>query len=497
MDALKILFFLPLISAGLILLFPRVESALLKRAAICLGLIPFLVVLLKQTALLGAEIQAPWLPALNIYFHLKIDGMALLFVFLTTLIVPISLFTLDTENTKSTPLFYSLVFLLETFLIGFFCARDLALLTVFWEAMLLPIYFIIGMWGKEQSRKAAVQFLIYMLTGSVFLIAAVISLYIQTGTFNLDLLAQQAVVLKSSQWIFWVLLLAFAVKTPLFPFHAWLPNAYTRSSIAGTLLLSVILSKAGIFAIVRLVHPLFPESIQQWSPLLLSLAIAGVIYGGWAACTQKDFKRLIAYSSFSHVNFVLAGLFVWQSAAHTGALLQAFNHGITIAGLFLAAHWLEQRMNTTLITEKRGLAKFMPQLCWLTLLFILSSVALPGTSSFIGEILIFFGVFKTQPWLTPLLGLTVLLSVIYSLRFMQKVYFEAPSKHQPEWSDIKIKEWGLAVPLVILILWIGIYPAPFLKLAENKKAAETERVELLNKNVMIKADSTQNLNIRK
>ncbi len=478
MTTLKLLFFIPLIAAGVMLLLPRLRETLLKQIAIGVSLLPLALIAIQQNGLLGATVDFEWLPALNIHFHLHVDGLSLLFLFLTALIVPLSLFTVDPQKLNSPKFFYSLVFLLQSFLTGFFTAQDLALFTLFWEAMLLPIYFIIGMWGGEQSKKAAVQFLIYMLAGSVFLIAAVLALYFGANSFDLGQLAPVAEKLSKAPFIFWILVIAFAVKTPLFPFHAWLPNAYTRSSTAGTLLLSAVLSKAGIYGLVRVVHPLFPNLLQEWGTILFSLSVAGVIYGGWAACTQKDFKRLIAYSSFSHVNFILAGLFIWHSTAHCGAILQAFNHGITIAGLFLTAHWLEQRLGETAITQRRGLAQFMPRLCWLTLLFVLSSVALPGTNTFVGEILIFFGSFQTHPWLTPLLGLTVILSVVYSLRFMQKIYFEAPSQHQPEWKDIHWKEWGLAIPLIALIIWVGIYPAPFLKLAERESIQKTDLVQI-------------------
>lgn len=498
MEPIKILFFTPLLASGLLFCLPQLSRLLLKQIALGLSLIPLLVIGLKQSSLIGSTLQVEWLPALNIHFHLSIDGISLLFLFLTALIVPISLMTVEAEKIQTPKFFYSLVLLLQSFLIGFFTAQDLALFTLFWEAMLLPMYFIIGMWGRERSKEAAVQFLIYMLAGSVFLIAAVLALYLGTGSFDLKTLSQMAQELPQAKWIFWVFVLAFAVKTPLFPFHAWLPNAYTRSSIAGTILLAAVLSKAGIYGIARIVLPLFPDLIQQWGSFLLTFAIAGVIYGGWAACTQKDFKRLIAYSSFSHVNFVLAGLFVWQTSAHSGALLQAFNHGITIAGLFLAAHWLELRLKETMITERRGLAKFMPQLCWLTLVFVLSSIALPGTNSFVGEILIFFGCFKVYPWFTPFLGLTVVLSAVYSLRFMQKIYFEAPSLHKPEWIDIKWKEWGLALPLILLILWIGIYPAPFLKLVQQKQPPKNrEVVELIQKSATLETQTTNTLEIKK
>ena len=210
----------------------------------------------------------------------------------------------------------------------------------------------------------------------------------------------------------------------------------------------------------------FPEIMKEWSPLLLGLAIAGVFYGGLAAWMQNDFKRLIAYSSFSHVNFILVGIFVWNELARTGTILQAFNHGVTITALFLSVGWLEQRLGRTSMSQVGGLAKFMPLLCWLTLFFVLSSVALPGTNTFIGEFLIFLGLFFHNHWVAAVLSASVVLSVIYMLRFMQRIYFEEPSFFQDRWTDIGTKELLVALPLIALILWVGIYPAPFLNLIQ-------------------------------
>jgi NADH-quinone oxidoreductase subunit M len=207
---------------------------------------------------------------------------------------------------------------------------------------------------------------------------------------------------------------------------------------------------------------LFPEMLKEWSPFLLGLAIAGVFYGGLAAWMQNDFKRLIAYSSFSHMNFILAGLFIWHEAAQTGAILQSFNHAITIAGLFLVAGWLEERVKTTAMSSLGGLAKYMPYLCWLTLIFVLSSVALPGTNSFIGELMILFGLFGQNPYVAAVLGLSIILSVIYMLRYMQRIYFGAAVPLQTDWTDIGIKELLIAAPIVALIFAIGLYPTPLL-----------------------------------
>jgi NADH-quinone oxidoreductase subunit M len=262
-------------------------------------------------------------------------------------------------------------------------------------------------------------------------------------------------------WIFAAFVLAFAVKTPLFPFHAWLPEAYYQASLPGTILLSALLSKAGIYGFLRIVLELFPEHLKAASPYLLTLAIIGVFYAGFIAWVEKDYKKLIAYSSLSHVNFILAGIFVWSPPAQAGAILQAINHGITITGLFLAAGWLEQRLGTTTI-KVSGLAKFLPYLCWLTMIFVLSAIALPGTNSFIGEFMVLLGLFKENPWAAAVLTLSVILSVMYMLRWMQRVYFGEPSFFHERWVDLKFKEALIALPLVLLILWIGIYPAPVL-----------------------------------
>lgn len=432
--------------------------------AVAMSLIPLGLLFYGQGSWIGASINYVWLPPLSIHFHLSVDALSLVFLYLTAVIVPVSLLSLRGRDTAHAHVFYGLVLLLQGLLIGFFTARDLAVFTVFWESMLIPLYFIINLWGGPQRQMASLKFLIYMIAGSALMVAAVLALYFAGGkTFNLDVLAGVSSTAPYAAWLCAIFLLAFAVKTPLFPFHAWLPDAYCQAPVAGTILLSAILSKAGIYGILRIGLELFPTFIREWSPLLLGFAIAGVFYGGFAAWMQKDFKRLIAYSSFSHVNFVLVGLFVWSETAHSGAILQAVNHGITIAALFLVAGWLEERLGTTAFGHVSGLAKFLPYLCWLTLLFVLSSVALPGTNNFVGELLILFGLFTQHAWAAAFLALSVILSVIYMLRWMQKVYFDEPGLFQESWIDIRAKEFLIALPLVFLILWIGIYPTPVLE----------------------------------
>jgi len=467
------LFILPFIASLAVLMCPIGSGCCLKRRAVIMSALPLALLAYGSNSWMGATIDSPWIPSLSIHFHLSMDTLSLLFLFLTALIIPISLLAIPSSGLASPRLFYSLILLLQGLLIGFFTARDLVVFTIFWEAMLLPLYFLINLWGGSGRQQASLKFLLYMIAGSILLIAALLSLYFTaqtatgTATFDLTSLAQVAKTSPYAPWLCAIFLLAFAVKTPLFPFHAWLPDAYCQAPTTGTILLAALLSKAGIYGLMRIAMPLFPSLMQQWSPFLLSLAIAGVLYGAFAAWWQSDYKRLIAYSSFSHINFVLAGLFVGEGTAYSGALLQALNHGITIAALFLVAGWLEERLGSTAMAAATGLAKYMPQLCWLTLLFVLSSVALPGLNNFVGEVMILFGLFDRNPLLVALIGLTVIFSVVYMLRWMQKVYFEVPTSAARSWIDIGGKHLAIAAPLALLIFWVGIYPAPLLELISD------------------------------
>lgn len=468
MSNLILLFIVPFItSAVAFVLLPFLKNYQ-KPLAVVMSFFPLLLLLQGQPHWIGTSINYVWLAPLSIHFHLAIDSLTLVFLYLTAIITPLSLLAMSSKRLVSPSTFYGLVLLLQALLIGFFSARDLVVFTVFWESMLIPLFFIISLWGGQKRHGAALKFLVYMIAGSTLMVAGVLALHFtalaKTGvsTFNFELLSKVSGSTPGVEWVFAIFMLAFAVKTPLFPFHAWLPDAYCQAPTGGTILLSAILSKAGIYGILRIGKGFFPELMVEWSSVLLALAIIGVFYGGLSAWVQNDFKRLIAYSSFSHVNFILAGLFIVNQVAQDGAVLQALNHGITIAALFLVASWLEDRIGSTAISRVSGLAKYLPHLCWLTLFFVLSSVALPGTNNFVGEFMIFFGLFGRDPWLTALLGLTVILSVMYMLRWMQKVYFEAPRHFESSEGDVGVKEMSIALPLVFLVLWVGIYPSPVL-----------------------------------
>lgn len=444
----------------------QLSSRFKKALAFALSLLPLALLLYGHGGWEGASINHTWISTLNISFHLQVDPLSLFFVYLTAIILPIAITTVQSSKDQSLSFYYALISLLQGVLLILFTARDLALFTIAWEAVLLPLFFIISLWGGPHRKAVALQFLVFMIAGSVFLVAAVLGLYFanSAATFDLDVLAGSAESAPYAGLLFAIFILAFAVKTPLFPFHGWLPETYVESPFAGTILLSALLSKAGIYGIARIGFGLFPDMMAYYSPLLLSLAITGALYGAVAAWTQKTIKGVIAYSSLSHVNFILAGLFIASPLGFQGAIIQAFNHGVTIAALFLVAFWLQQRTGESLLGITRGLAKYFPRLCWLTLFFALAAVALPLTNNFVGEFIILFALFKENPWLAATLALAMILSAIYMLRWMQKIYFEEPREPiTVAKSDIGKKEILLALPLASIILAVGIYPLPLIR----------------------------------
>lgn len=458
MLALPLLFFIPFATAIILFCCGRLSSRNVKNGTFILSLIPLAFLYAGGSKWQGLSFDHAWLPTLGIRFSLAVDHLSLIFLYLANAIIPIAI--LSKSPQKHT--FYGLILLLQGLLIGFFTAKDLMCFTFFFEAILIPIYLLISNWGGEQREKASFKFIIYMIAGSCLMIAGALSLYFMASTFDIPTLSQTAEKAPYAYAIAAIFLLAFAVKTPCFPFHAWLPDTYCQAPMPATILLSAILSKAGIYGIMRVSIGLFPHIMVEWSPILQSVAIAGVLYGAFAAWAQTDYKRLIAYSSFSHVNFVLAGLFVWNELAQAGALLQAVNHAITITGLFLVAGWLEVRLGTTHYAKAAGLAYYMPKLCWLTLFFVLSAVALPGLNNFISEVMVLYGVFQHNYWLSATLGLTVIFSVLYMLRWIHTIYFNEPTRYHISYKDIMTKELLIATPLIALILWLGIYPGPTL-----------------------------------
>lgn len=420
----------------------------LKRWAFLLSLIP-LMALVSMNGL-GAEYHRAWFSALNIDLHFRVDSLSLVFLYLTAIIIP---FCIMVDQARGS----LLILAVQWLLIAFFTARDLVLFTFFWEAMLIPVYFLINLRGDRAQRDASMRFLIYMIAGSVLMIAGVLAIYVRAGTFDLDKLMGGTY----PHWVALTFFLAFAVKTPLIPFHGWLARVYNAAPISGTIVLAALLSKAGIYGFMRIGWELFSYNMRARTPLLLGFAIAGVFYGALAAWKEDNYKKIIAYSSLSHVNFILVGVFVWNLFSREGAVLQAFNHGITITALFMVAWFLQQRIDTTYLGAY-GLAKIMPKLAWLTLFFVLASVALPALNNFVGELLILLGLFQYNIWLAVLLTLSIIFAVMYMLRYMQNLYFGPLGRVSGP--DITLKEMGMLTPLMALILVLGLYPAPLLQI---------------------------------
>jgi NADH-quinone oxidoreductase subunit M len=477
---LSLLIFLPVLGALLIGFIKKEREDDIKRIALLISLLVFFfsvgLFLTHDPAIAGMQFEehVPWIAQLGVGYHIGMDGISLFLVLLTTLLVPILLFA-PWEAVKSrVKLFVMMILILETAVIGVFVSLDLILFYIFWEAMLIPMYFLIGIWGGARGSYAAIKFFLYTMTTSVLMLVAIIVLYIQSGTFDLIALSHMDMGLTAQMWLFAAFVAAFAVKIPLWPFHSWLPDAYSEAPTSGTILLSAIMSKAGLYGLLRFGLTLFPNALMEFAPYLLALAVIGVVYGALVAWVQKDLKRLIAYSSISHLSLVAIGILafvaipgsaglLYESGSEislSGAVMQMVNHGIIIAALFLVLAILWDRFGKRGIEDFGGLAKHMPRFMILFLIAMLGSVALPGTSGFVGEFLILLGAFMTKYQTYAIIAATIaILSAVYMLWMTRRV-FHGPVKEEliPKMKDLSASESWTLVPLIVLILVMGIFP---------------------------------------
>ena len=486
---LSILIFLPIIGALFLLLIPKDQGEMIKRVAFFISLLvlalslSLFVTYEAGTAGFSELEKVDWLPSLGISYQVGVDGISLFLVMLTTVIVPILLFAPWEAIKERIKLFSVMILLLEGAVVGVFLALDLILFYVFWEMMLIPMYFIIGIWGGERGSFAAMKFFIYTMATSVLMLVAIIWIGANAGTFDV-LALQGANILTGATFLFLAFAAAFAVKVPLWPFHSWLPDAYSEAPTSGTILLSALMSKAGLYGFIRFGLGLFPESFMEYAPYLMILALVGVIYGALVAWAQKDLKRLVAYSSISHLGLVAIGIFAFTTTTTavafpglvpdffldvvgangsitslTGAIMQMVNHGIIIAALFLALSVLWDRFGKRSIEDFGGLARVMPRFMILFLIAMLGSVALPGTSGFVGEFLILVGTFATQYQLIAIIAASMaILSAIYMLWMTQRVFHEPLNENAKETKDLSGREAWALIPLVALILIMGVFP---------------------------------------
>jgi len=356
----------------------------------------------------------------------------------------------------------AVLLVMETAMLGVFAALDFVLFYVFWEAMLIPMYLLIGVWGGPNRLYAAIKFFLYTLAGSVLLLVAILVLYFYGGrTFDVLALSQVTYPAALQQWVFLAFFAAFAVKVPMFPFHTWLPDAHVEAPTAGSVILASVLLKMGAYGFVRFSLPMLPDASQAMTPLIAALSIIAIIYGAYMALAQVDLKKLIAYSSVSHMGFVTLGLFVMNQQGIEGAVLQMVNHGITTGALFLCVGIIYERTHSRLIADNVGLAKPMPRYATFLVIFALSSLGLPGTNSFVGEFLVLVGTFLWSKAAAALASLGVILAAAYLLYMIQRVVFGvALPRELPHLKDIGLREFTILLPLVGLVFWIGVYPNP-------------------------------------
>jgi NADH-quinone oxidoreductase subunit M len=404
--------------------------------------------------------QASWITAPSIHYSVGIDGISLPLILLTTLLAPLCVLVSWTAITTRLRLFMAALLIMETAMLGVFSAMDFVLFYVFWEAMLIPMYLIIGVWGGPNRLYAAIKFFLYTLVGSVLLLVAILVLYFKGGTFDILLLTRVEHAPALQAWIFWAFFLAFAVKVPMFPFHTWLPDAHVEAPTAGSVLLASVLLKMGAYGFLRFTLPMLPDATATFTPVMIGLSVTAILYGAYMALAQTDLKKLIAYSSVSHMGFVTLGIFALNAQGVEGAIMQMVNHGITTGALFLCVGLIYERTHSRLIADNRGLAAPMPRYATFLVIFALSSLGLPGTNSFVGEFLVLVGTFLWSKAVTALAALGVILAAAYLLWMVQRVAFGTPG--HAGLRDLNGREMTTVLPLAVLVFWIGVFPNPLL-----------------------------------
>src|SRR5690242_105175 len=470
---LSVITFLPLVGALFCMVVQGPKEAVdrnCRSAALITSLVTFLVSLLlwvhfdPTKAGFQFEEKVAWIPALNIGYHMGIDGISLFFVLLSTLLTPICvLASWDAVQTRVKE--YMVAFLvLETFLVGLFCALDLALFYVFFEGVLVPMFLIIGVWGGKRRVYAAFKFFLYTLLGSVLMLLAIIAIYWQIGTTDLPTAFEKLDL--PFQWQFWLWLAffaSFAVKVPMWPVHTWLPDAHVEAPTAGSVILAGVLLKMGGYGFIRFSVPLFPEATQYFAPLIFGLSVVAVIYTSLVALVQDNMKKLIAYSSVAHMGFVTIGIYVMNMQAVQGSIFQMLSHGIVSAALFLCVGVVYDRKHTREIAAYGGLVHRMPRYAFVFMFFTLASVGLPGLSGFVGEFLVLVGTFKANTWVAFLAATALITGAAYALWLYRKIIFGELTKDSLKAIlDMNRREVAVFLPLVLITLWMGIYPASFL-----------------------------------
>ena len=471
--------FAPLLGACFLAILPREHERGIQRAALAFSLVPFglslamLAGFQPGTAGFQLEQQVAWIPAWGIGYHVGIDGVSLFLVLLTTFLTPIVVLASFGDVHRRTKEYFVLFLLLETGMLGAFVALDLFLFYVFWEVMLVPMYLLIGVWGGPRRVYAATKFVLYTMVGSLPMLVAILYCAWKTramgGAPSFDYLRLLANSLSPSEqlWCFAAFALAFAIKVPLFPVHTWLPDAHVEAPTGGSVILAGVLLKMGTYGLLRFAMPLFPVAVQAAAPLMVALAVVGIVYGALVAVVQPDVKKLVAYSSVSHLGFCVLGLFGLTTTAVSGSVYQMLNHGLSTGGLFLLVGMIYERRHTRQLAAFGGLWTVVPRFSVALLLVMLASAGLPGLNGFVGEFLILVGAFPTWQWATAVATSGIVLGALYLLWMYQRVVFgPVTDEANRRLGDLSGRELAVIVPVIALCVVMGLYPAPFLSRIE-------------------------------
>ncbi|HEU4508453.1 MAG TPA: NADH-quinone oxidoreductase subunit M [Pyrinomonadaceae bacterium] len=446
--------------------------------------------LLRGVGASGAEFRFEeninWIGSIGARYHIAVDGISLWLVLLTTLLTSIAVLSSWTSIQKRQLSYYVFLLILASAMIGVFVSLDLLLFYLFFEASLVPMFFLIGIWGGERRIYAAIKFFIYTAVGSLLMLVAIIALYFTYNTFDyttlLQAMAATPLAERAEFWLFLAFAFAFCIKVPLFPLHTWLPDAHTEAPTAGSVILAGVLLKMGTYGLLRFNLGMFPETARKFAPIMITLAVIGIIYGALVAMVQPDVKRLVAYSSVSHMGFVVLGLFSFTELGMQGALYQMLNHGVSTGALFLFVGFIYERRHTRMINEFGGLAKPMPWFATLFVISSLSSIGLPFLNGFVGEFLILIGTWTSRAvdsaWIVTMLAATgVIWAAVYMLWMLQRVLFGPVTNPENErLTDLNRRELGLLLPLLFLMLFMGVYPRVFLD--RSQASVETIRARV-------------------
>ncbi|MBI3086563.1 MAG: NADH-quinone oxidoreductase subunit M [candidate division NC10 bacterium] len=498
---LSLITFLPLVGVVLLLLVGRERVRAIRNLAFLFSLASFAASLLlplyydRSTAAVQFVERLNWIPTIGVTYFFGLDGISLWLVMLTTFLSPIAVLCSYESIKHRTKEFYIFLLILETGMLGVFVALDFFLFYVFWEVMLVPMYFLIGVWGSDRRLYSAIKFFLYTLFGSLIMLLGILAVYFyaggQTGRYTFDVLQLMRVaypnapvinflgVALSFQDLVWLAFaLSFAIKVPMFPFHTWLPDAHTDAPTAGSVILAGVLLKMGTYGFIRFNLPMFPEASQHFVPLVFVLSIIAIIYGAMVCMVQPDMKRLIAYSSVSHMGFVMLGMFAFNPQGVQGSILQMINHGLSTGGLFLVVGLIYDRRHTRLISELGGISRPMPVYATLFAIIMFASMGLPGLNGFIGEFLILIGAFQVRWWWGAFAVTGIILGAAYMLWLYQRTMFgEVTKEENKSLPDLDAREMATLLPIIAFCFWIGLYPAPFLKAMEASVANVIQIVE--------------------